>query len=49
MATTFEAISRDPQALESTIAESPSTLTCHDQSLKVQQPFLTDFASLGRA
>jgi virulence factor Mce-like protein len=49
MATTFEAISRDPQALEATIAKSPSTLSVSTASLKVQQPFLTDFASLGRS
>jgi hypothetical protein len=47
MATTFEAVSRDPQALEATIADSPSTLTVSTNSLRVQQPFLTDFASLG--
>jgi hypothetical protein len=49
MATTFEAFSRDPQALEATIAKSPSTLTVSTTSLRVQQPFLTDFASLGRS
>jgi virulence factor Mce-like protein len=48
MATTFAAISRNPQALEATIADSPSTLTVSTQSLRVQQPFLVDFASLGR-
>ncbi len=49
MATTFAAISNSPQALESTIAKSPSTLSVSTASLKVQQPFLTDFASLGRS
>jgi virulence factor Mce-like protein len=49
MATTFEAFSRDPQALEATIAKSPSTLTVSTTSLRVQQPFLTDFASLGQS
>jgi virulence factor Mce-like protein len=49
MATTFAAISSDPQALEATIADSPSTLSVSTASLKVQQPFLTDFASLGRS
>ncbi len=49
MATTFEAFSRDPQALEATIAKSPSTLSVSTASLKVQQPFLVDFASLGRS
>jgi ABC-type transporter Mla subunit MlaD len=48
MATTFAAIDRSPSALESTIAESPSTLTTSTRSLQVQQPFLTDFTSLGR-
>ncbi len=49
MATTFEAISSDPRALESTIAQSPSTLDVSTASLKVQEPFLVDFATLGRA
>jgi virulence factor Mce-like protein len=49
MATTFSAIDRSPQALEATIADSPSTLTTSTRSLKAQQPFLTDFASLGRS
>jgi virulence factor Mce-like protein len=49
MATTFEAVSRDPQALEATIAKSPSTLTVATRSLTVQQPFLSDFAQLGRS
>lgn len=47
MAATFAAISRDPQALEATIADSPSALTTSTESLKVQQPFLADFATLG--
>jgi virulence factor Mce-like protein len=41
-ATTFEAISRDPIALESTIRESPPTLDVSTDSLKNQQPFLVD-------
>jgi virulence factor Mce-like protein len=49
MATTFAAIDRSPSALESTIAESPSTLTTSTRSLRAQQPFLTDFAALGRS
>jgi hypothetical protein len=48
MATTFGAISSDPNALEQTIAKSPSTLSVSTDSLKVQQPFLADFATLGR-
>jgi len=47
MATTFAAISRSPANLEATIAESPSTLSVSTQSLRVQQPFLTDLAKLG--
>jgi hypothetical protein len=48
MATTFAAIDRSPSALEATIAKSPATLATSTESLRVQQPFLTDFASLGR-
>jgi virulence factor Mce-like protein len=48
MATTFGAISSDPHALESTIAQSPSTLAVSTDSLRVQQPFLTDLTTLGR-
>jgi virulence factor Mce-like protein len=47
MATTFEAISRDPNALEQTIAQSPSTEDVTTTSLKVQQPFLVDLGNLG--
>jgi virulence factor Mce-like protein len=47
MATTFEAISRDPNALEATIRESPSTLSVSTNSLAFQQPFLSDLATLG--
>jgi ABC-type transporter Mla subunit MlaD len=47
MATTFEAISRDPNALERTIAESPSTEQVTTNSLKVQQPFLVSLNTLG--
>jgi virulence factor Mce-like protein len=46
-ATTFEAISRDPNALEQTIAKSPSTEDVTTTSLKVQQPFLVDLGNLG--
>ncbi len=46
-ATTFEAISRDPRALEATIAESPSTEDVTTNSLRVQQPFLVDLTNLG--
>jgi hypothetical protein len=47
MGTTFQAISSDPNALEQTIAKSPSTLSVSTDSLKAQQPFLTDFTTLG--
>jgi virulence factor Mce-like protein len=42
MGTTFEAFSRDPQALEATIAKSPSTLDEGIRSFRVQRPFLRD-------
>jgi virulence factor Mce-like protein len=48
MATTFAAIDSDPNALEQTIAKSPSTLAVSTTSLRVQQPFLSDLAVLGR-
>ena len=44
MADTFEAISRDPEALKSTISKSPPTLDVATESLRVQRPFLEDFA-----
>jgi hypothetical protein len=47
MATTFEAISRDPSSLERTIQESPSTLDVSTNSLIAQQPFLVDLTTLG--
>jgi phospholipid/cholesterol/gamma-HCH transport system substrate-binding protein len=48
-ATTFEAISSDPNALANTIKESPSTLDVSTASLKVQQPLLVDLATFNRA
>ena len=48
MANTFEAISRDPQALKSTISESPPTLRAGTESLRVQRPFLEHSAALSR-
>jgi virulence factor Mce-like protein len=48
MATTFEAIGRDPNALEQTIARSPRTEDVSTDSLKVQRPFLADFNMLGQ-
>ncbi|MDQ6817250.1 MAG: MlaD family protein [Actinomycetota bacterium] len=47
-AATFEAISRDPNALESTIAQSPSTLSVSTRSLAKQQPLLSDLTILGQ-
>ena len=48
MANTFDAISRDPQALKSTISESPPTLRAGTESLQVQRPFLEHTAALSR-
>ncbi len=48
-ATTFAALTREPGALESTIAESPSTLSVSTRSLAIQQPLLADLATLGQA
>ena len=48
MANTFEALSRDPQALKDTIAKSPSTLRAGNSSLRVQRPFLEHTAALSR-
>ncbi|MDX6698526.1 MAG: phospholipid/cholesterol/gamma-HCH transport system substrate-binding protein [Solirubrobacteraceae bacterium] len=48
MATTFEALSRDPAALEATIAKSPSTLDESIRSLHVQRPFLHDVAEFSK-
>ena len=49
MATTFEAISRDPAALQDAIAQSPSTLAVGTESLRVAQPLLSDLTRLGHA
>jgi hypothetical protein len=48
MATTWEAVSRDPNALEQTIALSPSTEDVSTDSLRVQQPFLVDLTTFGQ-
>jgi len=48
MATTFEAIGRDPRALQATIEKSPSTIDVAVRSFRVQRPFLDDFADLSR-
>jgi len=47
MATTFAAISKDPNALKATIQKSPSTLDVSTRSLRDQQPFLRDTAAFG--
>jgi hypothetical protein len=48
MANTFEAFSRDPQALKDTISKSPATLRAGTESLRVQRPFLEHTAALSR-
>ncbi len=45
MANTFEAFSRDPQALKDTIAKSPDTLRVGTASLAAQRPFLAHTAA----
>ena len=46
MADTFDAISRDPQALQDTISKAPATLDAGTRSLRVQRPFLEHTAAL---
>ncbi|HEX6389284.1 MAG TPA: MlaD family protein, partial [Solirubrobacteraceae bacterium] len=48
MADTFEAFSRDPQALKDTISKTPSTLDVGTRSLRVQRPFLEHTAALSK-
>jgi len=48
MADTFNAISRDPQALRDTISKSPPTLDVAIHSLHAQRPFLRDTAAFSR-
>jgi ABC-type transporter Mla subunit MlaD len=45
-ADTFDAISKDPQALKDTISKSPPTLDASVRSMRVQRPFLQDTAAL---
>jgi virulence factor Mce-like protein len=45
MATTFEAFSRDPEALKATISKSPPSLDEGIRSFAVQRPFLRDLAA----
>jgi hypothetical protein len=47
-ADTFEAFSRDPQALKETISKSPPTLADGTVSLREQRPFLEDTAAFSR-
>jgi virulence factor Mce-like protein len=48
MADTFEAFSRNPDALQATIEKQPPTLDTAISSFRVQRPFLADFADLSR-
>jgi len=48
MATTFGALSEDPQALKDTISSGVPTLEQGTPALRAQRPFLTDFADLNR-
>jgi len=47
-ATTFQAMTSNPQTYEATIAQSPATLTTSTDSLRVQQPLYADFATFGK-
>ena len=44
-ATTFSAISRDPEALEQTVAKTPPTLQVGTTALRDERPFLRDLAA----
>jgi ABC-type transporter Mla subunit MlaD len=48
-ALTFEAISRDPEALKETISRSHPAFQAGIESFPVQRPFLTDTAAFARA
>ena len=48
MADTFDAFSRDPEALRATIEKSPPTMETAIRSFRAQRPFLADFAVLSR-
>ncbi len=48
MATTFEAFSRDPEALKATISKSPPTLDEGIRSFAVQRPFLRDLTGFSQ-
>jgi virulence factor Mce-like protein len=47
MATTFEALSRDPEALKETISKSPPTMDTAISSFRVQRPFLANLKGFG--
>jgi virulence factor Mce-like protein len=47
-ATTFRAMTSNPQSYEATIAESPSTLATATDSLRAQQPLYADLTTFGR-
>jgi ABC-type transporter Mla subunit MlaD len=47
-ADTFDAISRDPEALKATISKGPDTLADSTRSFRVQRPFLRDTALLSQ-
>ena len=48
MADTFDAFSRDPDALRQTISEGPPTQSVAIESFRIQRPFIADFAELSR-
>ena len=48
MADTFDAISRDPEALRATIEKAAPTMETAIGSFRAQRPFLADFAVLSR-
>jgi ABC-type transporter Mla subunit MlaD len=48
MAITFEAFSRDPEALKATISKSPPTMDVAIDSFQVQRPFLRDLTAFSR-
>jgi virulence factor Mce-like protein len=48
MATTFEAFSRDPEALKATISKSPPSLDEGIRSFAVQRPFLRDVTAFSK-
>ncbi|HSH22155.1 MAG TPA: MlaD family protein, partial [Candidatus Caenarcaniphilales bacterium] len=48
MADTFEAFSRNPEALRQTIERQPGTFDASVRSFRVQRPFLAEFSELSR-